>query len=87
MLQLMASPRPGKLNFMKIPHKKTLLTNTDIMMTTWHDSSTDNPENPDDDGEDHHNADVERFRKVVLDISEPECHTGDEDYKEDDVEE
>ena len=57
------------------------------MMTAWHDGSTDNPENPDDDGEDHHNADVERFRKVFLNISELECNGGDKDDKEDNVEE
>ena len=54
-------------------------------MTVWQEASTDNPDNPDDDGEDHHNADVERFRKVFLDISELECHAGDEDNKEDNV--
>ena len=56
-------------------------------MTTRHDGSTHNPENPDDDGEDHHNADVERLRKVFLNISELECNAGDKDDKEDNVEE
>ena len=57
------------------------------MMNARHEASTDNPENPDDDGEDHHNADVERFRKVFLYVSELECDAGDKDDKEDNVEE
>ena len=56
-------------------------------MPGWYKASTDDPVNPDDDGEDNHNADVERFRKVFLNISEFECNTGDKDDKEDNVEE
>jgi hypothetical protein len=57
------------------------------MLTAGHEASTDNPDNPHDDGEDHHNADVERFRKVFLYFSELECHAGDKDDEEDNIEE
>ena len=57
------------------------------MMTAWHDGSTGTPENPDDDGEDHHNADVERFREIFLDTFELQCDAADKDDKEDNVEE
>ena len=56
-------------------------------MTAWHEGNTANPENPDEDGKDNHNADVERFRQIFLDTFELQCDAADKDDKEDNVEE